>query len=158
MAIGFLLHLLTGLPFWAGTLIGAVIILIYTWTCGLWAVIMTDFIQFFVMMVATGLALILGWNGMGGYERVIVGLENYAGDYSYFFQGGRLFYPWILLATRSPPLLRWRNRPFSEDICSAGPKEIRKAFIGIPMWLTFDWIVVFLGVWGGGHRAGLIPG
>lgn len=32
MGIGFVLHLITGMPFFLGTLIGAVIVIIYTWT------------------------------------------------------------------------------------------------------------------------------
>ncbi len=161
MAMGFLLHLITGLPFWAGTLIGAVVILIYTWTGGLWAVIMTDFIQFFVMMIAVGLALIIGWNGMGGYDQIIVGLENYAGEFSYFFQAEAGYLtPWILFAYSLTAFAALAEPAFFQRIfASAGPKEIKKAFfVGIPMWLTFDWIVVFLGIMGAAAIGlGIIP-
>jgi len=151
MGIGFLLHLITGIPFWAGTLIGAVIIFIYTWTGGLWAVVMTDFIQFFIMMVAVGLALILGWNGLGGYDQVIVGLENYVGEFEYFFQAEAGYLtPWILFAYSLTAFAVLAEPAFFQRIfASAGPKEIKKAFaVGIPMWLIFDWIVVFLGILG----------
>ena len=151
MAIGFLLHLLTGMPIWLGIVIGSVVIVVYTWTGGLWAVIMTDFIQFFIMMVAVGLALILGWNGVGGYDQVIIGLENYAGEFEYFFQADTGYYTfWILIAYSLTALAALAEPAFFQRIfASAGPKEIKKAFfVGIPLWLAFDWIVTFLGILG----------
>ncbi len=151
MAIGFLLHLLTGMPIWVGILLGAAVIVIYTWTGGLWAVVMTDFIQFFIMMIAVGLALIIGWNGMGGYDQIIIGLENYVGESSYFFraEAGYLT-PWMLFAYSLTALAALAEPAFFQRIfASAGPKEIKKAFfVGIPLWMAFDWIVVFLGVMG----------
>ena len=91
MGIGFMLRLLTGMPFWLGTIIGAVVVLVYTWTGGLWAVTMTDFVQFGVMMITVGLAMIIGWNAIGGVERVWEGLVAWTGsaeDAGYFFSAG----------------------------------------------------------------------
>ena len=65
MGIGFLLRLITGMPFWVGVLIGAIFITAFTWMGGLWAVTITDFIQFIVMMVCVGVALVIGWNAIG---------------------------------------------------------------------------------------------
>ena len=91
MGIGFVLHLITGMPFFLGTLIGAVIVMIYTWTGGLWAVTMTDFIQFVAMMVTVGLAMIIGWQAVGGTAGVWEGLIEWTGsaeDALYFFRPG----------------------------------------------------------------------
>ncbi|MFP4491455.1 MAG: sodium:solute symporter family transporter, partial [Spirochaetaceae bacterium] len=79
MGIGFVLHLIAGLPFWLGTLIGAVIVVFYTFTGGLWAVTLTDFIQFVAMMITVGIGLIIGWRAIGGYEEIMVGLADFAG-------------------------------------------------------------------------------
>jgi len=152
MGIGFLLRLTTGLPFWAGTLIGAVVVLIYTWSGGLWAVTMTDFIQFIVMMISVGIGLIVGWSAIGGYEKVWEGLVAYAGsaeDAGYFFSiGAGYLTPWTLFAYSITAFAVLTEPAFFQRIfASAGPKEIKKAFAaGVPMWLAFDWCVSFIGI------------
>ncbi len=215
MGIGFLLHLVAGIPFWLGTIIGAVVVVIYTWTGGLWAVTMTDFIQFVAMMITVGFALIIGWRAIGGYERVFEGLTAWAGsaeDATYFFRGGAGYLtPWTLFAYSATAfavlcepaffqrmfasaiggyervfegLTAWAGSAedatyffrggagyltpwtlfaysatafavlcepafFQRMFASAGPKEIKKAFgVGVPMWLSFDWAVTFLGILG----------
>ena len=154
MGIGFLLHLVAGLPFWLGTLIGAVVVIIYTWTGGLWAVTMTDFIQFVAMMITVGFALVIGWRAIGGYERVFEGLTAWAGsaeDATYFFRGGAGYLtPWTLFAYSVTAFAVLCEPAFFQRMfASAGPKEIKKAFgVGVPMWLSFDWAVTFLGILG----------
>jgi len=43
MGIGVMLHLVLGMPYWMGVTIGAIVVLSYTITGGLWAVTITDF-------------------------------------------------------------------------------------------------------------------
>ncbi|HQA61120.1 MAG TPA: sodium:solute symporter family protein, partial [Tepidanaerobacteraceae bacterium] len=152
MGIGFLLRLTTGMPFWVGTLIGAIFVTAFTWMGGLWAVTITDFIQFLIMMVTIGLALVIGWTAMGGYENIMVGLENFVGeDAEYYFQiGAGYLTPWLLLVYSVTAFAVLAEPAFFQRIfASAGPKEIKKAFTaGIPMWLAFDWAVTFLGIMG----------
>ncbi len=164
MGIGFLLHLVAGIPFWLGTIIGAAIVIIYTWTGGLWAVTMTDFVQFVAMMVTVGFALIIGWRMIGGFERVFEGLTAWAGsaeDATYFFRiGAGYLTPWTLFAYSVTAFAVLCEPAFFQRMfASAGPKEIRKAFgVGIPMWLSFDWAVSFLGILGAAAIGlGIIP-
>lgn len=152
MGIGFLLHLIAGIPVPLGILIGAIVVVIYTWTGGLWAVTMTDFIQFISMMITVGIALIIGWKAVGGFEEVFRGLELFAGeDPSYFFSAGAGYLsPWTLVAYSTTSLAVLAEPAFFQRIfAAAGPKEIKKAFtVGVPMWLSFDWAVSFLGILG----------
>jgi len=60
MGIGFVFRLITGMPYWVGVLIAAVFVTAFTWMGGLWAVTLTDFIQFVIMMITVGIALIVG--------------------------------------------------------------------------------------------------
>jgi Na+/proline symporter len=48
---------------------------------------------------------------------------------------------------------------FQRMFASASPGEIKKAFlVGVPMWLSFDWAVVFLGIMGASAIGlGVIP-
>ncbi len=154
MGIGFVLHLITGMPFVVGTLIGAVIVVIYTWTGGLWAVTMTDFIQFVAMMVTVGLAMIIGWNAIGGTAGLWEGLIEWTGsseDAIYFFRPGAGYLsPWTLVAYSVTALAVLCEPAFFQRMFAASsPKEIKRGFaIGVPMWLSFDWCVSFLGILG----------
>jgi SSS family solute:Na+ symporter len=164
MGIGFMLRLLTGMPFWLGTVIGAVVVILYTWTGGLWAVTMTDFVQFVAMMITVGLALIIGWNAVGGVSRVWEGLIAWTGsaeDAGYFFSAGAGYLtPWTLVAYSITALAVLCEPAFFQRMfASASAKEIKKAFaIGVPMWLSFDWCVSFLGILGAAAIGlGIIP-
>lgn len=152
MGIGFVLHLVSGMPFWMGTLIGAIVVVFYTWTGGLWAVTLTDFLQFVAMMITVGIALLVGWRAIGGYEQVMVGLTEWMGsaeDAGYFFSAGAGYLTsWTLVAYSLTALAVLAEPAFFQRIfASAGPNEIKKAFAaGVPMWLSFDWAVTFLGI------------
>ncbi len=153
MGIGFMVHLVTGWPFWVGVLIGAAVVLIYTWTGGLWAVIMTDFVQFVIMMIAVGIGMILAWHGIGGYDGVIEGLRNFMEqeDVGYYFSPGAGYLTaWTLISYSLTALAVLAEPAFFQRIfASSGPKEIKKAFAaGVPMWLSFDWACTFLGIIG----------
>ncbi|HZK01484.1 MAG TPA: sodium:solute symporter family protein [Anaerovoracaceae bacterium] len=153
MGIGFLLRLITGMPFWVGVIIGAIFVTGFTWMGGLWAVTITDFIQFVVMLMTAGLALIIGWNMMGGYENIFVGLQNFVGheDAEYYFTiGAGYLTPWTLFAYSLTAFAVLAEPAFFQRIfASSGPNEIRKGFAaGIPMWLAYDWIVAFIGIMG----------
>jgi SSS family solute:Na+ symporter len=164
MGIGFMLRLLTGMPFWLGTLIGAFIVILYTWTGGLWAVTMTDFVQFVAMMITVGLALFIGWRAVGGVSRVWEGLVAWTGsaeDAGYFFSAGAGYLtPWTLVAYSVTALAVLCEPAFFQRMfASASAREIKKAFIiGVPMWLSFDWCVSFLGILGASAIGlGIIP-
>ena len=70
LGMGTILHVLTGMSVTAGTLIGAVVVLIYTFAGGMWAVTLTDVVQ--VSLIVAGLFLIVpGAVGLaGGWEAV----------------------------------------------------------------------------------------
>ncbi len=152
MGIGFMLRLITGMPYWLGVLIGAIFITAFTWMGGLWAVTMTDFIQFVIMMMTVGLALIIGWNMIGGYENIVIGLQEFVGEDSeyYFTVSAGYLTPWTLFAYSLTAFSVLAEPAFFQRIfASSGPHEIRRAFTaGIPMWLSYDWIVAFLGIMG----------
>ena len=57
LGIGTLIHMLTGMEILYGTLIGAAVVLIYTYAGGMWAVTLTDIFQ--VMLIVAGLILLL---------------------------------------------------------------------------------------------------
>ncbi len=163
MGIGFMLRLISGIPYWLGTTIGAIFIGLFTWTGGLWAVTITDFIQFIAMMITVGIALLVGWNAIGGYNEIIIGLQNFVGTEEvlhYFSVGAGYLTPLTLVAYSITAISVLAEPAFFQRIfASSGPKEIKKAFgVGVPMWLAFDWCVTFLGLMGAAAIGlGIIP-
>ena len=57
LGIGTILHILTGMDALWGTLIGAAVVLIYTFAGGMWAVTLTDVVQ--VSLIVIGLFVIV---------------------------------------------------------------------------------------------------
>jgi len=71
VAMGLILNVITGLPVWQGVVGSAVVVTLYTYVGGMWAISLTDFIQ--SIIIITGLvvlAVILG-NKAGGVQAVL---------------------------------------------------------------------------------------
>ena len=75
LGMGTILHILTGIAIWKGTLIGSAVILIYTFIGGMWAVTMTDIIQ--VGLIVLGLLIILpnSVSQAGGFDKLFASLS-----------------------------------------------------------------------------------
>ncbi len=71
VALGYILHTLTGIDPLLGIVIGGAIVLLYTFAGGMWAVTLTDFIQ--VTILVTGLLIIFPvvMNHIGGFNVLI---------------------------------------------------------------------------------------
>ena len=76
LGMGTILHVITGISVLKGTLIGAVVVLVYTVSGGMWAVTLTDVVQ--VSLLAIGLVIIMPFavNEAGGMERIISSLST----------------------------------------------------------------------------------
>lgn len=76
IGLGTILHLLTGIDMLYGTLTGALIVLIYTVSGGMWAVTLTDIVQ--VSLIIVGLAIILpgAVDLAGGWDAVYCGQKE----------------------------------------------------------------------------------
>jgi solute:Na+ symporter, SSS family len=79
VAMGLILNVVTGMPLWEGVVISAVVVTIYTYVGGMWAISITDFIQ--TILIIVGL-VVLAWvlaDKAGGALHVIsqVPKENF---------------------------------------------------------------------------------
>lgn len=95
LGMGTILHVITGMPVWKGTLIGSVVILFYTFAGGMWAVTITDIVQ--VGLIVIGLLIIMpnAVSQAGGFETMLknikpedlsigIGQVNNANDITYY--------------------------------------------------------------------------
>ena len=75
LGMGTILHVITGISVFKGTLIGAVVVLIYTVSGGMWAVTLTDVVQ--VSLLAIGLVIIMPFAiaEAGGFDNIIASLN-----------------------------------------------------------------------------------
>lgn len=69
-AIGVLLNVVGGIPMMPGILVSGIVTLVYVTFGGLWGVIITDFIQFFVQLLGSIVMFVLVVKKLGGVESI----------------------------------------------------------------------------------------
>lgn len=150
MGMGFIFSLFFNIPFIWGVILGTVLSLIYTFFGGLKADILSDLVQFSLMLFALGIATMISWSSMGGISGVFQGLSQFTGgDPSSYFHpfGGFLTLPLFLVYGVSALAVLGDPAFFQRIFASASGKEIRRGFLlGIPLWLSFDLCVTLLGI------------
>lgn len=150
MGMGFILALLFKIPFWVGVLIAAVIVVLYTCSGGLWAVAVTDMLQFTVMAVSLGIALLICWKDLGGYSGIHSGLSAYLGDDPWYFfspSGGYLT-AGVIAAYALTSLAVLCEPAFLQRIfASRSSKDARRALlISTPIWTAYEFACCMLGL------------
>ena len=150
MGMGFIFALIFKINFSVGVLIAAVIVVVYTYTGGLWAVATTDMIQFLVMAITLGVALLICWFDIGGYTGVHAGLTAYLGEDPWYFfspSGGYLTLG-VIVAYGLTALAVLCEPAFLQRIfASRSPREARNALlIGTPIWTAYEFACCMLGI------------
>ena len=88
---GSLIYLLTGIPLITAMIIMALIVLIYSFISGLESSIVTDFVQF--ILIILGVAIVVPWAiiNAGGWSSVSVGFGGLSGQFRNIFDPGVAF-------------------------------------------------------------------
>src|SRR3989344_1567500 len=88
---GGLLYLLTGIPLITAMIIMALIVLIYSFISGLESSIVTDFVQF--ILIVLGVVIVIPWtlSAVGGFSAVSAGLGGVSGQFRNIFDPGVAF-------------------------------------------------------------------
>lgn len=150
MGMGFIFALIFNINFSVGVLIAAVIVVVYTYTGGLWAVATTDMVQFLVMAVTLGIALLISWFDIGGYTGVHAGLAAYLGEdpWYYFSPSGGYLIMGVIVAYGLTALAVLCEPAFLQRImASRSPREARNALlIGTPIWTAYEFACCMLGI------------
>jgi Na+/proline symporter len=148
--MGFIFALIFKIPFSVAVLIAAVIVVVYTYTGGLWAVATTDMFQFLVMAVTLGAALIICWVDIGGYSGVYAGLTAYLGEspWYYFSPSGGYLTAGVIAAYALTSLAVLCEPAFLQRIfASRSPKDARNALlVGTPIWTAYEFACCMLGI------------
>ncbi len=130
------------------------IALVYTLWGGLWAVAITDTIQFILMCVTLAVAIPLLLIELGGFDAVA--LIAPAGYFAPF--GGIPI--WLMIAYAATGISILVDPGYYQRIFAAkSPKEARNAMlISVGIWMAYDWLVTAGGMLArAGVAAGTIP-
>ncbi|HEX6892739.1 MAG TPA: sodium:solute symporter, partial [Chryseolinea sp.] len=76
VAMGLILNVVTGMVVWQGVVISAVVVTLYTYVGGMWAISITDFIQSIIIVVGLLVLAIVLANKAGGVGVVIDGMPD----------------------------------------------------------------------------------
>lgn len=68
VSFGFITQALTGIPESLSIIIGGIVIIIYTWAGGMWAVALTDFVQMCILIVGVVCMLPISIKAVGGWS------------------------------------------------------------------------------------------
>ncbi len=106
VALGILIHTLTGFPVLIGILMCAIIVVIYTYIGGMWAVSITDFVQTIVIIIGLGLLAIDLIPRAGGISGLVS--DTPEGFFKFFPDGNfrditQYFAAWITIGLGSIP-------------------------------------------------------
>jgi len=83
IAIGTVMEVLFGLPFWTAVLIGGGIVVLYSTIGGMWSLTLTDIVQFLVMTVGLVFILMpLSISDAGGWDALVAALPASAFDFT----------------------------------------------------------------------------
>jgi len=136
-ALGRICEVTLGVDAWKGALVLGLVALAYTLLGGLWAVAITDTIQFVLMMVTVAIGIVLLMGDVGGFAAV----QDVAAE-GYFAPLGGM--PIFLLLAYVASLISVLVDPgFYQRIFAArSARQARNAiFIAIGIWLAYDWLV-----------------
>ena len=137
-----------------GALLLGGIALLYTLWGGLWAVAITDTIQFILMCITLAIAIPILLVELGGFDAIaLIAPEGY-----FAFFGGIPI--WLMIAYAATGISILVDPGYYQRIFAArSPKQARNAMlISVFIWIAYDWLVTAGGMLArAGVAAGTIP-
>lgn len=153
-AIGRLAEVMFGIDAPIGAMLLGGIALLYTLWGGLWAVAITDTIQFVLMCITLAIAIPILLIELGGFDAVaLIAPEGYFAVF-----GGIPI--WLMIAYAATGISILVDPGYYQRIFAArSPKQARNAMlISILIWMAYDWLVTAGGMLArAGVASGAIP-
>ena len=142
--VGRLCEVLLGVDAQVGALVVGAIALLYTLWGGLWAVAITDTVQFVLMCVTLAVAIPIVMHQVGGFDAVALSAPD-----GFFNMFGSIPI-WLVIAYGSTGLAILVDPGFYQRVFAArNYRQARNALlVGIVVWGAYDWLVVAGGMLG----------
>jgi SSS family solute:Na+ symporter len=153
-ALGRITEVIFGIDAQVGALLLGSVALLYTLWGGLWAVAITDTVQFIIMCVTLAIAIPMLMSEVGGFEAVAASAP--ASHFAIF--GGIPF--WLMIACAATGISILVDPGFYQRIFASGNyRQARNAMlISVVIWLGYDWLVTAGGMLAGAAVAqGILP-
>jgi SSS family solute:Na+ symporter len=154
IAIASLASVLTGIDYKITLFLTAAVTILYTSMGGLKIDILTDFVQFWIILITFLIMAVIGFNYVGGFSNLLANLPT--GHLDPFAFGG---VAWFLGAVLLSGWMYLGNTSHWQRIFSAKNQETaKKSFLlSIPFVLILSLIVVFLGLVASIKLSGINP-
>ncbi len=148
VAFGIILHTLTGIDALLATVIGAVVVLVYTTAGGMWAVTVTDCVQGVVLMAGLLLLVPFALSDVGGWAGLEAGSRDGALDF--FPEGGLREWLWYLQAWLVIGIGSIPGQELMQRALSAKDERVAQwsSYLAGLMYLTVGLLPVLLGLAG----------
>jgi SSS family solute:Na+ symporter len=146
VAMGLIINVVTGIPIWEGVVISAVVVTIYTYIGGMWAITITDFVQTIIIIFGLlVLAVTLGIKA-GGVAQVVS--EVPSGSFRFlpnldFKEIVAYLAAWSVLGLGSIPSQDVFQRSMSSNSVKTA---IRSCYIAAALYLTIAMLPLFISI------------
>lgn len=148
VGFGIILHTLTGIDVTLATVIGAVVVLVYTTAGGMWAVTLTDFVQGIVLIL--GLLVLVPYviGDLGGVSALFE--KSPPGTFDLLPEGGAREWLWYLQAWLVIGVGNMPGQDLFQRALAAKDERVAQwsAYIAGLMYFTLGMLPVFLGIAG----------
>lgn len=144
VAMGLIMNVVTGMLVWEGIVISAVVVTIYTYIGGMWAITITDFIQTIIIIAGLLVLSIVLAGKSGGVEKVLSSVP--AETYRFLPRPGLMeiityISAWCVLGLGSIP----SQDVFQRSMSAASPNvAVMSCFIGAFFYLTIAMLPLFI--------------
>jgi solute:Na+ symporter, SSS family len=144
VAMGLIMNVVTGMAVWEGIVISAIVVTVYTYIGGMWAITITDFIQTIIIIGGLiVLAVVMGVKA-GGVQKVLA--EAPVGTFKFFPPAEAKeivswVAAWAVLGLGSIPSQDVFQRSMSSNSASTA---VRSCFIAAAMYLTIAMLPLFI--------------
>ncbi len=136
VALGLISNVVMGIPVWQGVVISAVVVTLYTYVGGMWAISITDFVQSIIIVVGLIILAYIMLNKAGGIHNVMANVPT--GTFQFFPKYDALsivhwFAAWSVLGLGSIPSQDVFQRTMSSGSASVA---VRSCFYAAFLYLT----------------------
>jgi SSS family transporter len=146
VAIGIIINVVSGIPFSIGMILGALVVIFYTYIGGMWAISITDFLQTIIILIGLGILAYQVSGSAGGVETV---LSNTPEGFFRFFPESNYhstthyIAAWITIGLGSIP-----QQDVFQRVMAAKSEtvSVRASYFGSFLYLTIGLIPLFIGL------------
>lgn len=144
VALGLILNVVAGIPMWQGIVISSVVVTLYTFVGGMWAISVTDFVQSIIIVLGLGVLAWLLASKAGGVVHVLQSVPKH--NFKFFPEPNGVaiisyLAAWSVLGLGSIP----SQDVFQRAMSSGSPKIAERAcYYAAGLYLTVAMLPLFI--------------